>query len=149
MMPQLLAHLWGDYILQSDWMAENKTKDYFAAWVHACCYMLPFLLLRPSVTAWWVMLVTHFVIDRFRLARYVVWAKNWMGPKQFWSGSETDSNGLIIAKAWGWYGRTPPFSRCAATGYPPQTPVWLSVWLLIIADNTLHLTINYCALRWL
>lgn len=26
-MPQLLAHLFGDYILQSDWMAQGKTQD--------------------------------------------------------------------------------------------------------------------------
>ena len=28
-------------------------------------------------------------------------------------------------------------------------PDWLAVWLLIICDNTMHLTINYAALRWL
>ncbi len=33
-----------------------------------------------------------------------------------------------------------------ATGYPSATPAWLAVWLLIIADNTLHLLINHYAL---
>jgi hypothetical protein len=80
MMPQLLCHLWGDYILQSQWMAQNKTKSSIAAGVHAVCYSLLFLLLRPSIAAFAVIIVTHFFIDRFRIARYVVWAKNWIGP---------------------------------------------------------------------
>lgn len=39
-MTQLLLHLWGDYILQSDWMATNKTRNHWAAAVHAGCYTL-------------------------------------------------------------------------------------------------------------
>jgi hypothetical protein len=68
-MTQLLIHLWGDYILQSDWMAQNKTKAYLPAFVHALLYSLGFLLLRPSWKAWLVIAVTHFFIDRYRLAR--------------------------------------------------------------------------------
>lgn len=128
-MEQLILHLIGDYVTQSDWMAVNKTKNSLAAWVHALFYSFPFLLLirhapNPAI-AGCVILVTHFLIDRFRLARYVVWAKNWIGP-----GNR-------------------PWSECTATGYPPGRPDWLCVWLLIIADNTLHLAINYSALRWL
>jgi hypothetical protein len=32
-------------------------------------------------------------------------------------------------------------------GYPGDTPDWLRVWLMIIADNTLHLVINYLAIH--
>jgi hypothetical protein len=35
------------------------------------------------------------------------------------------------------------------TGFPEGTPDWLSGWLNIIADNTIHLLINRCALKWL
>ena len=42
---QLVAHAVGDYILQSDWMANEKTKRSLAAAVHALTYALPFLLL--------------------------------------------------------------------------------------------------------
>ena len=31
-------------------------------------------------------------------------------------------------------------------GYPEETPVWLTTWLIIILDNTLHLSINYLVL---
>jgi hypothetical protein len=36
----------------------------------------------------------------------------------------------------------PAWSECKATGYPPDTPPWLAVWLMIIADNTIHVLIN-------
>lgn len=117
---QILAHLVGDYILQSDWMANEKAKRTVAAALHAAVYTLPFLLLTHSVAALVFIAATHFLIDRFRLARYVVWAKNlnWSAP-------------------------------VTATGYSAEKPAWLAVWLYIIADNTLHLICNGIALRWL
>lgn len=121
---QILCHLIGDYVLQSDWMANEKTKRHLAAWIHAACYSLPFLFLRPSLVAWIAMVVTHALIDRYRLARYVVWLKNWLGPNR-------------------------PWSECAGTGYPSDRPAWLAVWLLIIADNVIHLLVNGLALRFL
>lgn len=121
---QLVAHAVGDYILQSDWMANEKTKQSFAALAHAVVYSLPFLFLGPSIPALVAIIGTHFVIDRWRLARYVVWAKNWLGPNR-------------------------PWRECTATGYPPERPPWMSVWLLIIADNTLHVLCNALALAYL
>lgn len=153
-MEQLILHLIGDYITQSDWMAQNKTKHSWPAFVHASFYSLPFLWLtrhapNPAL-AWAVILVTHFVIDRFRLARYAVWAKNWLGPSIPWYREEdgvTDmDNGVVYRFC---TAPTPPFADCSQTGYPPNRPAWLAVWLLIIADNTLHLAINYASLRWL
>jgi hypothetical protein len=76
------------------------------------------------------------LIDRLRLARYVVWAKNWMGP---WSPN-------LWEQRMSW-------KICSEKGVVPEDrrgpPVWLSTWLLIIADNTLHLAINYAALKYL
>lgn len=124
-MEQLILHLFGDYILQTNWMATEKVKRSFAAFAHALVYTLPFLLLQPSLMAFMVILWTHFFIDRYRLARYVVFAKNWITePHLKWQD-------------------------CSATGYPKEIPPWLSVWLLIIADNSIHLACNYLALRYL
>jgi len=47
-MEQLILHLTGDYLLQSDWMALNKIKNSRAAATHAFVYSIPFLLLQPS-----------------------------------------------------------------------------------------------------
>lgn len=114
---QILAHLVGDYILQSHWMAQEKAKQSLAAGVHAASYTLPFIFLTQNPAALAFICLTHFVIDRFRLARWVVWIKNGM-----------------------------PGQVCTATGYPDDVPAWLSVWLLIIADNTIHLICNGIAL---
>lgn len=116
---QIVAHLVGDYILQSHWMATEKTKQSFAAAVHAIAYTAPFLLITHSIAAIAVICGTHFLIDRFRLARFVVWFKN--GAK----------------------------GPVTATGYADDVPAWLSVWLLIWADNTLHIVINGLAIAYL
>jgi hypothetical protein len=116
---QIVAHLVGDYLTQSHWMATCKTKRWLPAAIHAAIYTATFVLLTRSVAALLVIGGSHFLIDRYRLARFVVWAKN------------------------GCHG------TMTATGYPDDVPAWLSVWLLIIADNTIHILINGAALRWM
>lgn len=123
----LLAHLAGDYLLQSHWMAQEKTKRWLPAVLHAITYGLPFLLVTQSPLALAAIVGTHAVIDRYRLARHIVWAKNLLAPKA----------------------HRHPWSECSATGYPSDTPAWLAVWLLIIADNTQHLAINLASVIWL
>ena len=39
----ILAHLIGDYIFQTDWMAREKKVSNFACAVHVATYMIPFL----------------------------------------------------------------------------------------------------------
>jgi hypothetical protein len=123
-MNELLAHLIGDYLLQSDWMALHKRQSWLAAVAHGVAYGVPFLFVATSVWAWVVVVASHVVIDHFGLARYVVFAKNFLAPRSQW----------------------PSWERCKQTGYDQDRPPWLAVWLLIIADNTLHLIINHWAL---
>ena len=48
-MLQLILHLVGDYITQSQWMANGKTQHSWIAAVHATVYALPFaLIVWPS-----------------------------------------------------------------------------------------------------
>lgn len=135
-MEQLILHLFGDYITQSDWMANNKTKSSFAALLHVAAYSLPFLLLSPSLAAFAVIAGTHFLIDRFRLARYLVFAKNIVLSPKF-------------VTTYAFAGLQSDWADSKATGYPSITPPFLAVWLMILADNALHLAINYLALRFL
>jgi hypothetical protein len=166
MLPQLLCHLWGDYIAQSHWMAANKRLRWDAATLHAsaytCCF-LPIAWHQPLALA--VVLATHLLIDRFGLARYLVWAKNWLGPM---TRTETWEEAVERHRRCGilpqtltklqcdeidadrrTYTSNLPFDRCQPTGNPPGTPDYMAAWLTIIADNTLHLTINFLALRYL
>lgn len=158
-MIQLILHLVGDYLTQSDWMANNKRKRTVAAFCHALVYSLPFLLIG-SIPAVAVIFSTHLLIDRFGLARYVVWFKNRLlqpnggpsaddefhfaicGPDSNKETAERVAAGRAWESKWSW-------ANCSTTGYPSESPPWLSVWLLIFADNTLHLAINYGALCYL
>lgn len=115
---QLVAHAVGDYVLQSHWMATHKARSSVAAAIHAITYTLPFMLLTLDPVALSVIAGSHFGLDRWRLARFVVWAKN-------------GARGPVTA-----------------TGYPESVPDWLAVWLLIAADNTMHVLCNGVAI-WL
>lgn len=120
----LLAHLVGDYIVQTSWMAAEKTSRHLPALAHAATYTACFLPVTRSKKALATISLTHYVIDRYRLAKHLVWAKNQLAPKEY----------------------RPPHT---ATGYDASTPDWLSVWLMIISDNTIHALINRWALeRW-
>lgn len=119
-----LAHMVGDYVIQSDWMASEKTRRWWPAVAHGVSYGVPFVLVTQSVLALVVIVGTHIVIDHWRLARHVVWFKNQLAPRVF----------------------RPPHT---ATGMGVGKPDWMAVWLLIIADNVLHMLINVGSVVWL
>ena len=129
---QVFCHVIGDFFLQSDWQASNKYTNEGVALFHAALYTLPFLILAQALLLPWswkalaVICLTHAIIDHYKVANYVAWAKNWIGFK-----------------------RPKPWAECRATGYDPERPLWLTVWLGIITDNSMHLVINYLALRYL
>lgn len=124
-MHELLLHLIGDYVLQTEQMALRKVRSWFWAVFHAVVYSLPFLIVILRWEAWVVICGTHAVIDRFRLSNHICRFKN-----VFWFGSgrpESDPD----------------------TGYAKETPVHVKFWLVVIVDNTLHLVINHLALKYL
>lgn len=122
---QLVAHAVGDYLLQSEWMAREKTTRSSVALIHSAFYLLPFLLITLNPYALAVIGGTHFVIDRWHLARYVAWLKN-----RPWPGSAS-------------------WSECARTGFHPDSPPWMAAWLVIIIDNIMHILINGAAIAYL
>jgi len=133
----ILAHLIADYVLQNDWMAREKTKrGLVALWhgiVHGLVYTAMLALAGAGAGAdpFGIMLaistiiITHAVIDRFRLAKHLIWGLNQLAPRaDRYSWREARENG----------------------GYAADKPAWMSTWLMIIVDNTLHLTINTAAI---
>jgi len=126
----LLAHLVGDYLLQTQWMSDNKTSRWSPAIAHGVMYTLPFLLITTSPLALLVIAGTHVIIDRYRLAKYVTWFKNQFAPKADRYGWDSEENDKV-------------------SGYPKRVPSFMSLWLMIIADNTLHLIIGVLAVVFL
>lgn len=70
----LLGHLVGDYLVQNDWMAKNKSKynlnGWLAATVHCLVYSLAVLIFTGIYDWIWYLAIflTHFPIDKFGLA---------------------------------------------------------------------------------
>ncbi len=171
---QLLCHLAGDFFLQSDWVAGNKYTKKWVAALHAVIYTLPFLLLTRNPWALAIICVTHGIIDHYKVANYVAWAKNWLAPRSVvisrmgfrcsdcdvsFSYEGTKENGHVCPLCGGVnveqvnneiirLARVKPWVECKLTGYDPDRPIWLTVWLSIITDNSMHIAINYVALRY-
>jgi hypothetical protein len=144
-MEQLLVHLLGDYILQNDYLAINKSKKSLVCLIHVLIYTSCFLLLTVSWKALLVIGITHFLVDRFHtpLKRFI-WLRGhlnpWLSYPEYGKCNTT-----------GFYDDS-PFNTVKNTQHDDQHPpriFALSVWLYIIHDNFIHLTINYLALKYL
>ncbi len=164
---QLVLHAVGDYVLQSDWMAQMKTKAGGAAAcaVHVALYTAPFLTVTTSWRALLFIAASHFVIDRWRLAKYVCWAKNGIAPRWLTMSKNSEGETFVERPAQcqacrtcapgkcsafgGTRVRNWPLEGCQKTGYPPTAPDFMAVWLMIIADNVMHVLCNAAAVRWL
>jgi hypothetical protein len=170
----LLAHMVGDYLIQSDWMATQKLTRWWPAVVHGLTYTIPYVLVTQSLVALAIIAGTHIVIDRLRLVRYVVWLKNQVGAKREYvyrtkdDGTEfggrewptrygpADSAGqrpmhpkMSVAPPWAKKIRVDPMAwPPTATGYPAHVPVGTATTLMVVADNTIHLLINFGAILW-
>ena len=76
----LVAHCVGDYLIQNDWMAQNKKKSSLICGFHVATYMIPFILCNFT---WWQMgliYLQHFFQDR---TDFVIWFMNKTGKKDF------------------------------------------------------------------
>lgn len=104
-------------------MAIKKTSSWRWATLHAFFYGLPFLLLVSNWEQWAVIVGTHLIIDRFRLAQY--WVDFWGSGKRGWLPAKLGVGEIDAA---------PPF---------------LGVWLLILIDNTMHLLVNFLTLAYI
>lgn len=126
---QLLAHAAGDYVCQSDWMAVEKTerseRGVVAAAAHALSYTAWFLPLTRSPRALATIAGTHFIIDHWRLAKRVCWAKNQLAPARHRYEYRYPND---------------------ATGYQPK-PHGLDLVLMIVTDNVMHAVLNGWAIR--
>lgn len=140
-MSEFLAHAVGDYVVQSDWMAAEKTKRCLPAVLHAASYAACFLPVTRNPRAILTIGLSHFVIDRWRLAKYLCWAKNQAAPAEYrYPLTHADGTGYHTTNIAPYVHQ---LTGCGAAG----KPAWLSGWLMIIADNTTHLLINRWALR--
>ena len=85
----LLGHLAGDYLLQNEWMALNKSKNtrkgWLAAFVHCILYTLAVCLFMQDFQPIWIAVVflSHFPIDKFSLAEHYLHFIKGKGMKDY------------------------------------------------------------------
>lgn len=82
----LFGHMLGDYIMQNDWQAQNKTKSTPVCLIHCCCYTIAIWATSAWFLPWYFILLTgvlHFPVDRWRLARKFM---AWNGQEDFATG---------------------------------------------------------------
>src|ERR1700733_13764368 len=115
-MNELIAHLFGDYVLQNHWMANKKTSSSIACLIHVFLYTICFLFVTRSIGSLAIISSTHFFIDRFSLA------KKW--PEIYGKTSNCFIYFLIDK-----------------VKHIEPAPAFISVWIAIIVDNTFHLLI--------
>jgi hypothetical protein len=122
---QILAHVFGDYILQNDWMAVNKSSNTKVCVVHSILYTLPFLFLTTNIYALFIICVSHFIIDRYSITKYINILKDKMYPKKY---------------------RNTEY--CKYTGLGANRIEGVKWFVYIVVDNALHIAINSVVLNW-
>jgi hypothetical protein len=65
----VLGHLWGDYMLQTEYMAMEKTNDCVICWIHCLIYTTVVILFTQIFHPLFLLAVfiSHFLIDWFSL----------------------------------------------------------------------------------
>ena len=96
----IIAHLIGDYVFQTDWMAKGKKVSSWICTVHVLAYILPFLFIG---LAWWQLLLIsgqHWIQDRTNIVK---WWMHIAGQKDFasppmapWSIILIDNTGHLV-----------------------------------------------------
>ena len=82
-MEYLMAHLVGDFLLQTDKMANGKKSNNLICLLHVSFYLIPFFFLGMN---WWQIILIglqHFFQDR---TGFVVWFMKIKGSKEFATG---------------------------------------------------------------
>ncbi len=71
----IVCHMLGDYVLQSDFIAQTKGSNWYHLFVHCILYVVPFYLFFGFDFDLLLIFVAHFAIDagkaRFKRVSYI------------------------------------------------------------------------------
>lgn len=65
----LMCHMFGDYVLQSEFIAMTKGKNWYHLFVHSVLYCIPFAFIFGIDYKLLIVFLTHMIIDPLK-ARY-------------------------------------------------------------------------------
>lgn len=120
-MIQFLLHLVGDYIIQNDWMAKNKKERSIKGEIACQLHCVTYSLPFLIIASWPAVLLIY-------LNHYILDRTN------------------IVAK---FLALRNGVSHIKNFGFSEDRPFVITIWLLIITDNTFHLLFNYLILKYL
>lgn len=85
----IYAHLIGDFLIQTDWMANGKKQNSWICLVHVATYMIPFLFTSLNWGQLLCIAIQHFWQDRTRVIEWFMQHSGKQGfaepPKGPWS----------------------------------------------------------------
>jgi len=91
----IYAHIIGDFLLQTDWMAKGKKESWWIAGIHTFFYMIPFILVHPSIQQAILIAAQHMIQDHSNFVKWLmvkkgssIFAESPMAP---WSIIITDN----------------------------------------------------------
>lgn len=105
-----LAHLVGDYLFQTSWMAMNKAKHWGALLVHSAVYTLVLYIAanliwakQPlTLSAIALIFISHVVLDRRTFVAW--WVRRIMtAPESSWLSIIADQTFHLLIIAWAIY----------------------------------------------
>ena len=135
----LLGHLVGDYLLQTEWMAMNKSKNTWEGWlactIHCLLYSFAVCLLMWDFDPIWFVAVflSHFPIDKFKLTEYYMHYIKGKGMRDY-IRKEIQENDV----------RYIPVPKMSLNRYDILEGGFTSL-VYSVTDNTMHLLLMYGA----
>lgn len=79
----VLAHLIGDYVLQSDFIATTKGENWYHLFVHSILYVVPFYFIFGFNYQLFFLFLSHFVIDAGKAFTYKQLYKCILEPEHY------------------------------------------------------------------
>lgn len=119
MMEMLMGHLWGDYLLQNNWMALNKTKSWAICLLHCLIYSTSVCLWIQDFSIFHLIFLSHFPIDYWGLGQKwldLIRGRNFLKENQI----ENEYKTIMVS---------------------------FSTLVYAVVDNTLHITLMYFILK--
>jgi len=122
----LLGHLVGDFLLQNNWLATNKTKYNGLGWatclIHCYLYTIAVSLFTQNIDVLWIIIVflSHFIIDKFGIPEKYLKMINGRSLERFINDPENAAYSPYIGLRAGFY-----------------------ILVYTVVDNTMHLVLMY------
>ena len=71
----VLCHLFGDYVLQSDFIAKTKGQNWYHLFVHSALYTVPFIIIFGLTWHLIILFISHLIIDllkaKYKIINYI------------------------------------------------------------------------------